>query len=191
MKIKFQYLLLFLLGITLVQCKNSKTTEAETTKQPNIILIVTDDQGYADLSAYEHVSAQCETPNMDRIANAGVLFDQCYVSGPVCSPSRAAIYTGLYQERWDKNMGWGPGLPTNVPTLAEMLRDNGYTTGRVGKSDYGTNYHNPHAHEFPVHHGYESFIGFSAHAHDFFLLDEEIERATPDPYGESASLGRL
>ena len=183
--------MLFLFGIALVQCQNSTTTDSTATNQPNIILIVTDDQGYADLSAYDHVSANCATPNMDRIAQSGVLFDQCYVSGPVCSPSRAAIYTGMYQERWDPNMSWGPGLPTNVPTLAEMLKENGYTTGRVGKSDYGTNYHNPHAHEFPVHHGYESFIGFSAHAHDFFLLDEEIEKATPDPYGESASLGRL
>ena len=191
MKIIFNSLLLFVFSIVLVQCQNTSTTQSAEAKQPNVILIVTDDQGYADLGAYTHVSAQCQTPNMDRIAQSGVLFDQCYVSGPVCSPSRAAIYTGKYQERWDENMGWGPGLPTNVPTLAEMLRENGYTTGRVGKSDYGTNYHNPHAHEFPVHHGYDSFIGFSAHAHDFFLLNEEIEMATPDPYGESASLGRL
>nr|WP_319509495.1 sulfatase-like hydrolase/transferase [uncultured Draconibacterium sp.] len=185
------YYIIAAFGFLFVQCNNPKNSESEGSKPPNIILIVTDDQGYADLSAYDHVSANCATPNMDRIALSGVLFDQCYVSGPVCSPSRAAIYTGKYQERWDPNMGWGPGLPTNVPTLAEMLKDNGYTTGRVGKSDYGTNYHNPHAHEFPVHHGYESFIGFSAHAHDFFHLDEEIEMATPDPYGESASLGRL
>ena len=88
-------------------------------------------------------------------------------------------------------MGWGPGLPVNVLTLAEILRENGYTTTRIGKSDYGTNYHNPQVREFPVHHGYTSFLGFSAHAHDYFLLDEEIEMATPDPYGESASLGRL
>ena len=191
MKITFRHLIIFVLGITLIQCKNFKTQDKTEANQPNIMLIVTDDQGYADLSAYSHVSAQCQTPNMDRIAKAGVLFDNCYVSGPVCSPSRAAIYTGKYQQRWDKNMGWGPGLPTNVTTLAEMLRANGYTTGRVGKSDYGTNYHNPHAREFPVHHGYDSFLGFSAHAHDYFLLDEDIEKATPDPYGESASLGRI
>jgi arylsulfatase A-like enzyme len=128
---------------------------------------------------------------MDRLAQQGVLFDNCYVSGPVCSPSRAAIYTGKYQERWDKNMGWGPGLPMNVSTLAEMLQKNGYYTARVGKSDYGTNYHNPHVREFPSNHGYDEFIGFSAHAHDYFLLDKETEMATPDPHGESASLGRI
>jgi len=184
-------LLIFALFILLVQCSNIKKPENTDTKQPNIILIVTDDQGYADLSAYKHVSANCQTPNMDRLAQRGVLFDNCYVSGPVCSPSRAAIYTGKYQERWDKDMDWGPGLPLNVPTLAEALRENGYATGRIGKSDYGTNYHNPKAREFPSHHGYENFIGFSAHAHDYFLLYEEIEKATPDPYGASESLGRL
>ena len=191
MQNKVHYLLILVCGLFLVQCKNVKRIESGNANQPNIILIVTDDQGYADLSAYKHVSVQCQTPNMDRIAQSGVLFDNCYVSGPVCSPSRAAIYTGKYQERWDKNMGWGPGLPLNVPTLAEMLLKNGYTTCRVGKSDYGTNYHNPNAREFPSHHGYDNFIGFSAHAHDYFLLDEEIEKATPDPNGESEALGRI
>lgn len=183
----FFYILIFT-SVFLVQCKNNSNLASD---KPNIVLIVTDDQGYGDLSAYKHVSDNCQTPNMDRLANAGVLFDNCYVSGPVCSPSRAAMYTGMYQERWDENMGWGPGLPVNVKTLSEMLSENGYVTGRVGKSDYGTNYHNPNAREFPNNHGYQSFMGFSAHAHDYFLLDKEIEMETPDPYGESASLGRI
>lgn len=186
---KSVYFFAMVLGALLMGCNSSHHETAST--PPNIILIVTDDQGYADLSAYEHVSANCQTPNMDRIAQNGVLFDQCYVSGPVCSPSRAAIYTGQYQERWDANMGWSTGLPVNVPTIAEILKKNGYATGRIGKSDYGRHYHNPQAREFPSHHGYDYFLGFSAHAHDYFLLDEDIEMATPDPYGESESLGRL
>jgi len=177
-----------LLFVTLL---GSCSPKAETGEKPNILLIVTDDQGYADLSAFDHVSEDCRTPGMDRIADNGVLFDNCYVSGPVCSPSRASLYTGKYQERWDSGMAWRPGLPVNVETLAEMLKEHGYTTGRIGKSDYGTNYHNPQAREFPVHHGYDYFLGFSAHAHDYFHLDKEMEMATPDPYGESASLGRL
>jgi arylsulfatase A-like enzyme len=181
------FILIILLSLLFIQCQKPQGTE----KRPNIILIVNDDQGFADLSAYSHVSAKCETPNMDRIAESGVLFDNCYVSGPVCSPSRAAIYTGKYQQRWDSDMGWTPGLPVNVPTLSEILQKNDYTTARIGKSDYGTNYHNPNAQEFPSHHGYDYFLGFSAHAHDFFLLDKKIEMATPDPYGHSASLGRL
>ncbi|MCU4157758.1 sulfatase-like hydrolase/transferase [Carboxylicivirga sp. A043] len=186
-----QLIVLMLVAILTAQCNISESPKSTATQPPNIILIVTDDQGYADLSAYEHVSAHCKTPHMDRIAKNGVLFDNCYVSGPVCSPSRAAIYTGKYQERWDHNMSWAPGLPVNVPTIAEILNKNGYVTGKVGKSDFGKNYHNPEARDFPNNHGYDSFIGFSAHAHDFWLLDEDIEKATPDPYGESASLGRI
>jgi arylsulfatase A-like enzyme len=160
-------------------------------QKPNIILIVTDDQGYADLSAYDHVSPKCSTPNMDRIAREGVLFTDCYTTAPVCSPSRAGMLTGKYQERWDSAMYWSPGLPENVKTLAEMLGDAGYVTGKFGKSDFGTNYHNASVREFPTNHGYDNFLGFSSHAHDYFLLDEEIERATPDPYGPSEALGKL
>ena len=185
---KITYLIILILGALFVQCSSMQNTAVD---QPNIILIVTDDQGYADLSAFDHVSAKCQTPNMDRIAQNGVLFNNCYVSGPVCSPSRAAIYTGRYQERWDANMGWSTGLPVNVLTLAEILKEHGYSTARIGKSDYGRHYHNPRAREFPVHHGYDYFLGFSAHAHDYFLLDNGIEMATPDPYGDSESLGRL
>lgn len=185
--IKYMKISSVLFFIIFVSCSQKEKTK----RKPNILLIVTDDQGYADLSAFNHVSANCQTPNMDRLAERGVLFDQCYVSGPVSSPSRVALYTGKYQERWDSKMSWASGLPTNVNTLAELLKEGGYTTARIGKSDFGTNYHNPKAREFPNNHGYDYFMGFSAHAHDYFLLDEEIEMATPDPYGTSESLGRL
>lgn len=162
-----------------------------TEKRPNIILIVTDDQGYADLSAYKHASKNCSTPNMDRIAKSGVLFTNCYATAPVCSPSRVGMLTGKYQQRWDPASYWTPGLPANVKTLAEILKQSGYVTAKIGKSDLGRNFHNPGAREFPNHHGYDQFLGFSAHAHDYFLLDKETEKATPDPYGWSESLGRL
>lgn len=160
-------------------------------QKPNIIFIVTDDQGYADLSAYAHAAQDCSTPNMDRIADRGVLFTQGYASAPVCSPSRAGLLTGKYQQRWDPDMYWSPGLPKNVKTLAEYLKKEGYRTAKIGKSDFGKNYHDATARDFPTHHGYDYFVGFSAHAHDYFLLDEEIEKVTPDPYGYSESLGRL
>ncbi|UCS91760.1 sulfatase-like hydrolase/transferase [Echinicola marina] len=179
------------LGTLLGSCGQKETAMAVDKKQPNIILIVTDDQGYADLSAYDHVSKYCETPNMDRIADNGVLFYNAYVTAPVCSPSRAAIYTGQYQEKWDPKMAWASGLPHNVNTIAEVLQKAGYTTAKIGKSDFGTNYHNAQVREFPLQHGYQSFVGFSAHAHDYFLLDEKTEISTPDPYGTSESLGRL
>lgn len=176
----FYFLLFLMLGSSFAQ-----------EQKPNIIFIVTDDQGYADLSAYEHAAMDCLTPNMDRIADQGILFTQCYATSPVCSPSRAGLLTGKYQQRWDPDMYWSPGLPTNVATLAERLKKEGYMTAKIGKSDFGKNYHDATARDFPTHHGYDYFVGFSAHAHDYFLLDEEIEKATPDPYGYSESLGRL
>ena len=98
-------------------------------RRPNIVVIITDDQGYADLSAYSHHAGDIETPNMDRIADGGVLFTQGYVSAPVCSPSRAGWNTGRYQQRWDANASWNPGVPVGVKTLAEYLKGAGYAKG--------------------------------------------------------------
>lgn len=173
-----------LMGMGALAC-NSKR------RKPNILIIVTDDQGYADLSAYPHHAPDIETPNMDRLAKEGVLCYQAYVSAPVCSPSRTGWNTGLYQQRWDPKASWGPGLPGKVKTVAEYLKEAGYITGKVGKNDYGQGYHKQDVREYPLNHGYDEFLGFSAHAHDYFLLSEEIEKKTPDPYGSSAALGRL
>ncbi|MBI9016388.1 MAG: sulfatase-like hydrolase/transferase [Phycisphaerae bacterium] len=158
---------------------------------PNILIIVTDDQGYADLSAYAHAADDVNTPNMDRIAKEGTLMSRAYVSCPVCSPSRAGWNTGLYQQRWNPQAGWNPGLPVDVKTIAEYMKEAGYETCKIGKNDYGKNYHRTDVREHPLNHGYDEFLGFSSHAHDFFLLSEEIEKRTPDPHGHSAALGQL
>ncbi len=164
---------------------------AAKAKKPNIVVIVTDDQGYADLSAYAHHAKDIATPNMDRIAKGGVALMNGYVSAPVCSPSRAGWNTGRYQQRWDPAASWGPGLPENVPTVAQYLKKAGYVCAKVGKSDYGKGYHSTTAHENPMNHGYDEFLGFSSHAHDFFVLSEEAEKKAPDPRGNSAAMGRL
>ena len=160
-------------------------------ERPNIVMIVTDDQGYADYSAFAHHAPDVDTPHMDRIAEDGVLFTQAYTTAPVCSPSRAALNTGRYQFRWDERASWNPGLPSTVQTLAERLSQAGYATARFGKSDYGDGYHSFTAREYPLNHGYERFLGFSAHAQDYWLLSEEIAERTPDPDGTSANLGPL
>jgi len=158
--------------------------------RPNILIIVTDDQGYADLSAYSHAAEDVRTPQMDRLASEGVLLTQAYVSAPVCSPSRAGWNTGLYQQRWG-HVSWGAPLPGGARTLAEYLKAAGYVTGKVGKSDFGAHYHRQDTREYPLNHGYDQFLGFSSHAHDYWLLSEEIEKHTPDPHGSSAALGPL
>jgi arylsulfatase A-like enzyme len=159
--------------------------------RPNVVIIVTDDHGYADLSAYAHAAADVATPNMDRIASKGVLFTRAYVTAPVCSPSRAGWNTGRYQQRWDLNLGQTPGLPSEGSTIAEYFKSAGYATGKVGKNDFGRGYHSQDGREYPLNHGYDEFLGFSSHAHDYFLLSEEIEKSTPDPHGHSAALGPL
>jgi arylsulfatase A-like enzyme len=164
---------------------------AEKQKRPNVLIIATDDQGYADLSAYAHSAPDISTPNMDRLAKEGVLCTQAYVSAPVCSPSRAGWNTGRYQQRWNAAAGWNPGHPENVKNIAEYFKDAGYVTGKVGKNDYGKGYHAQDVREYPLNHGYDEFLGFSSHAHDFFALSEDIEKRTPDPHGASAALGSL
>ncbi len=159
--------------------------------RPNILIIIIDDQGYADLGAFEHHRPDISTPNLDRICGGGVLLSRAYVTAPVCSPSRSGWNTGKYQQRWDRRAGWSPGLPGNVKTLAEHLKAAGYATAKVGKNDFGKGYHNHKPREYPLNHGYDEFLGFSSHAHDYFLLSEEIEDATPDPHGTSAALGPL
>jgi arylsulfatase A-like enzyme len=147
---------------------------------PNVLLIVTDDQGYGDLSAYAHHARDVLTPHMDRIAAEGVLFSRAYVTAPVCSPSRAGWNTGSYQQRWDRDAGWTPGVPDNVGTIAEHFKSAGYATGKVGKNDFGRGHLRQDVREYPLNHGYDEFLGFSSHAHDYFLLSEEIARRTPD-----------
>jgi len=151
---------------------------------------VTDDQGYSDLSYFDHAADDVQTPNMDRLAGDGVLFTQAYVTAPVCSPSRAGWNTGRYQQRWG-HWNWGAELPSSELTLAEYLGEAGYTTAKFGKSDFGANYHQMDVREYPLNHGYQEFLGFSSHAHDYFLLSDEVEQRTPDPHGHSAALGPL
>ena len=176
----------WLVLLTLGSCQTEELEESG----PNILVIVTDDQGYGDLSAFDHAASDIETPNMDRLAREGVLFTQGYVTAPVCSPSRAGWNTGRYQQRWG-HWNWGKELPVEEMTLAEYLRREGYSTAKYGKSDFGANYHSMEVREYPLNHGFDEFLGFSSHAHDYFLLSEEIERRTPDPHGHSAALGPL
>lgn len=180
---------IFILIITFSSCESEK--KQESIEKPNILLIVVDDQGYADFSPYSNHSPEISTPNMHRLADAGMVFTEAYTSAPVCSPSRAGMNTGKLQFRWDTKASWGPGLPETTKTIAEYLKETGYETARIGKADFGTNYHKFDVREHPLNHGYDYFLGFSAHAHDYWLHSEEIAERTPDPNGTSAHLGPL
>lgn len=161
-------------------------------RSPNFLVIVVDDQGYADLSAYEHSAPDINTPNMDRLAKRGILFTNAYATAGVCSPARAGWNTGQHQARWDPTSSFNCGLPKGTPTLASMLKAHGYATAKIGKNDYGNrSLHSHQAYAYPLNHGYDEFLGFSAHGFDFFLLSEDIKKRTPDPTGHSASVGPL
>ena len=181
-------LIYFLLFFSFISCTTKNKTNLE---KPNILLIVVDDQGYADFSPFKNHDTSISTPNISRIGASGTVFTQAYVTAPVCSPSRAGILTGKNQFRWDKPASWGPGLPSNVKTIAEYLKEAGYETARIGKNDLGRNFHKNDVREYPLNHGYDEFLGFSAHAHDYWLNSQEIKDRTPDPYGTSALLGPL
>ena len=100
--------------------------------RPNVIIIVTDDHGYADLGAYG-LSKDVRTPHLDTLAKNGALMTHGYVTAPQCVPSRAGIVTARYQTRFGVDGNEFVPIPADEVTVAERMRDAGYATGFVGK----------------------------------------------------------
>lgn len=130
------YLFLFLL----IQCIPTLGSP------PNIILVFIDDMGWGDFSCFGNQATT--TPNIDRLAREGIRFEQFYVNSPICSPSRVAISTGQYPQRWkissylsnrdhNKKRGMAQWLDPKAPMLARFLQTNGYATGHFGKWHMG------------------------------------------------------
>jgi len=114
--------------------------------KPNVILLFIDDMGWADFSCFGNTNAA--TPNVDRMAAEGIAFESFYVNSPICSPSRAAISTGTYPQRWkissyladrasNKSRGLANWLDPKAPMLARSLKQAGYATGHFGKWHMG------------------------------------------------------
>ncbi|MDB5386269.1 MAG: sulfatase [Planctomycetaceae bacterium] len=133
-------------------------------KRPNILIIVGDDMGYADVGFQG--CKDIPTPHLDALASAGKRFTNGYVTGPYCSPTRAGLLTGRYQTRFghEFNPGGGAqGLPLSESTLADRLRGGGYKTGLMGKWHLGNR---PEMH--PQKRGFDEFFGFLGGAHSYF-----------------------
>lgn len=130
---------------------------------PNILLIVGDDMGYADVGF--HGCKDIPTPNLDALAASGTRFTSGYVTGPYCSPTRAGLLTGRYQNRFghEFNATGSSGLPVTETTLADHLKAAGYATGLVGKWHLGSK---PELH--PQKRGFDEFFGFLGGAHSYF-----------------------
>ena len=129
-------LLLLLSGCTPVE-KNK--TQAEAQKRPNIVFIISDDHAYQAISAYGGRLAEvAPTPNIDRIADSGIMFTNCLVTNSICGPSRATILTGKHshQNGFIDNT-FGSQFDFNQQTFAELLQGAGYKTGVLGKLHLG------------------------------------------------------
>lgn len=125
-------------------------------EKPNILMIVGDDMGYADVGFQG--CTDIPTPNLDALAASGVKFTNGYVTGPYCSPTRAGLMAGRYQTRFghEFNPGGGDqGLPLGEKTIADRMKAAGYTTGIVGKWHLGAM---PEMR--PMKRGFDSFFGF-------------------------------
>ena len=141
--------------------------------KPNIIIILADDAGYSDFGFMG--SVEIKTPNLDQLALDGVTFNNAYVSASVCSPSRAGLLTGMYQQRFghecnldsDVNNSFDP----NQITIAEALKTEGYTTGLIGKWHLGDKTQN-----HPLKNGFDYFWGFISGARNYFYNPNEVNR---------------
>jgi arylsulfatase A-like enzyme len=143
--------------------------------QPNILLIVGDDMGYADVGF--HGCKDIPTPNLDALAASGVRFTNGYVTGPYCSPTRAGLLTGRYQNRFGHEFnpsGEGLGLPVSEQTIADRLKTAGYATGLIGKWHLGSS---PAMQ--PQQRGFTEFFGFLGGAHDYFKSAGILRGTTP------------
>lgn len=147
-------------------------------RKPNILLILADDLGYGELSCQGN--PQIPTPNIDSIAKGGVRFTNGYVSGTYCSPTRAGLMTGRYQQRFGHEFNPGPaqnspgtfGLSLKETTIASRLKAAGYATGMFGKWHLG---YRPDFH--PLKRGFDEYFGFLGGAHDY--LDAAADPHNP------------
>lgn len=157
---------------------------AQRTSKPNVVFVFSDDHGYADRGALG-IDPAVRTPALDRLAAEGVSCSNAYVTAPICSPSRAGLIGGQYQQRWGARWFDTSGFPDHLPTLAESLRDEGYATGYFGKVHYGNEQKGDRA--CPPHHGFdETYYGLAGQQQGR-LNYLRHSRAAVEEYGEEAS----
>lgn len=163
--LSIMFLLLF--GCANVEQRKAK---AKAKSKPNIIIILADDAGYADFGFMG--SKDIKTPHLDQLSNNGVLFKQHYVSASVCSPSRAGLLTGKYQQRFGHECNLEKDQPMSFDTaqitIAEALKQQGYQTAIFGKWHLGD-----YAQHHPLNNGFDKFWGFIAGGRRYFPNEKD------------------
>ena len=159
-------LLVITAGLAAVGTAVGTAVGAQT--RPNVVLIMTDDAGYGDLGVYG--ATDLRTPNLDQLARDGVRFTDFYANAPSCTPTRAGLMTGRYQQRvgleWPLGMQRADldrGLPVTGRSLPQLMKDAGYATALVGKWHLGWK-----PEYSPTRHGFDYFFGFKSGFIDFY-----------------------
>lgn len=161
----------------------ARAADAPAGAKPNFVIILADDLGYCDTGLYG--CKDIPTPNINSIAAHGTLFTDGYVTAGTCSPSRAALMTGRYQERYGFEFNAGPlprsirgefGLPLTEITLAQELKTAGYATGMVGKWHIGMveRFH-------PMNRGFQEYFGFLFGAHAYLNTKDSFRAGDQNP----------
>ena len=167
----------------------ARTQPGEAAERPNVLFILADDLGYGDLSCYGRPDYQ--TPVLDGLARQGLRFTSAYAAAPVCTPTRCAYITGRYPQRLHVGLAepltasspLDLGLPPDHPTIASLLKANGYETSLVGKWHLGWK---P---EFgPNRHGFDEFFGVLSGAVDYFTHRAADARGGSDAEGGGRDL---
>jgi arylsulfatase A-like enzyme len=161
-------LLTVLAAATMMMMGQAGTAEAQPADRPNVVLIITDDVGYGDIGSYG--APDIKTPNIDSLAKNGTRLTDFYAA-PNCSPTRAALISGRYQQRYRIEAPLGAarspageqGLPATGRSLPQLLKNNGYRTALIGK------WHLGYKQEFsPRAHGFDYFFGFKSGLIDYY-----------------------
>lgn len=154
--------------LAMASTPGSARADSPPVRPPNFVVIVADDLGWGELMTSG--PDRIPTPRLDALADEGIRFSSGYVSCPVCSPTRAGLLTGRYQQRFGHEFNGGPvesasddfGLPLDEKTLPQRLKASGYATGMVGKWHLGFQ---PEMH--PLARGFDEFYGFLSGAHPY------------------------
>ncbi|MEA3368026.1 MAG: sulfatase-like hydrolase/transferase, partial [Planctomycetota bacterium] len=176
-------------------CASSRSGAAASSARPNLLVILVDDLGWGDLSSYG--AADLGSPHVDRLIASGCRFDRAYANCPVCSPTRAALLTGRYQDlvgvpgviRTHLANSWG-NLIESIPLLPQILKPAGYTSAIVGKWHLGLE--RP---DTPMDRGFDHFHGFLGDMMDDYYSHRRhginymrLGREEIDPKGHATDL---